>query len=474
MKRKECFWWVFAIIGVCLLSIRCSNVKEDYCCYVNPFIGNADNGHTFPGACVPFGMIQVSPESGNGSWRYCSGFNIEDDSIMGFSQNHLNGTGCPDLGDILILPFCGDIQNEKYKSRYEKEYQKAHPGYYSVVLSDFGVEVELTATQRTAMHRYTFRKAEPAHILVDLQSGIVSKNEQLRTHVIDAEMQLLDQYSIVGKNKVKMWVEREFFYVIKFDKPYIDIEELQPQEGEKAKRLLLSFDLKPGENVQVKVGLSTVSIEGAQEALEKENIESRPVWKPMHMQPVFAKCDFIKVADKAVSEDLFTRGVCLPSDTKMTEEELRELVARGKVVIPANKNHKSLNPEGVGSMLRTKINVNLGVSRDCKDYDVEMEKVLSAVDLGAEAIMDLSSHGNTQPFRQKLTSECPAMIGTVPVYDSVIHYQRDLGTLTAQDFIDVVELHAKDGVDFVTLHCGITRKTIDQIKKHKRKMNIVS
>lgn len=95
MKRKECFWWVFAIIGVCFLSIRCSNVKEDYCCYVNPFIGNADNGHTFPGACVPFGMIQVSPESGNGSWRYCSGFNIEDDSIMGFSQNHLNGTVVP-------------------------------------------------------------------------------------------------------------------------------------------------------------------------------------------------------------------------------------------------------------------------------------------------------------------------------------------------------------------------------------------
>lgn len=159
---------------------------------------------------------------------------------------------------------------------------------------------------------------------------------------------------------------------------------------------------------------------------------------------------------------------------KMREEELRELVAQGKVAIPANVGHTSLDPEGVGSMLRTKINVNLGVSRDCKDYDVKMEKVLSAVDLGAEAIMDLSSHGNTQPFRQKLTSECPAMIGTVPVYDSVIHYQRDLGTLTAQDFIDVVELHAKDGVDFVTLHCGITRKTIDQIKRHKRKMNIVS
>ncbi len=91
----------------------------------------------------------------------------------------------------------------------------------------------------------------------------------------------------------------------------------------------------------------------------------------------------------------------------------------------ANKHHKSLNAEGVGSMLRTKINVNLGVSKDCKDYDVEMQKVMSAVNLGAEAIMDLSSHGDTQPFRKKLTSDCPAMIGTVPVYDSVIHYHSE-------------------------------------------------
>ena len=155
-------------------------------------------------------------------------------------------------------------------------------------------------------------------------------------------------------------------------------------------------------------------------------------------------------------------------------EELLSLMASGKMVIPANVNHKSLDPNGVGSMLKTKINVNLGISRDCKDYDIEMKKVMRAVDLGAEAIMDLSSHGNTQPFRQKLCAECPAMIGTVPIYDSVIHYQRDLGTLTAQDFIDVVRLHAQDGVDFVTLHCGITRKTIDQIKNGGRKMNIVS
>jgi len=178
--------------------------------------------------------------------------------------------------------------------------------------------------------------------------------------------------------------------------------------------------------------------------------------------------------------DAARRGILTPEleivarKEQMRPEELMPLVAEGKVTIPANRLHTCLDAQGIGSMLRTKINVNLGVSRDCKDYDVEMEKVRSAVSMGAEAIMDLSSHGDTQPFRRKLTAECPAMIGTVPVYDSVIHYQRDLDTLSARDFIDVIRLHAQDGVDFVTLHCGITRKTIDQIRKHKRKMNIVS
>ena len=144
------------------------------------------------------------------------------------------------------------------------------------------------------------------------------------------------------------------------------------------------------------------------------------------------------------------------------------------MVIPANIHHTSLDPNGVGGMLKTKVNVNLGISRDCKDYDIEMKKVMRAVELGAESIMDLSSHGDTQPFRRKLCTECPAMIGTVPVYDSVIHYQRDLNTLTAQDFLDVIRMHAEDGVDFVTLHCGITRKTIEQIKNGTREMNIVS
>ena len=158
----------------------------------------------------------------------------------------------------------------------------------------------------------------------------------------------------------------------------------------------------------------------------------------------------------------------------MPVEKLMQLVAEGKVAICANKKHTCLDPEGVGSMLRTKINVNLGVSRDCKDYDIEMQKVMSAVNLGAEAIMDLSSHGNTQPFRQKLTSECPAVIGTVPIYDAVVYYNKALKDITSDEWMEVVKMHAKDGVDFMTIHCGINRATADRFKQNLRHTNIVS
>ena len=157
-----------------------------------------------------------------------------------------------------------------------------------------------------------------------------------------------------------------------------------------------------------------------------------------------------------------------------SEEEIRDLVAAGHAVICSNKNHSCLDPEGIGSSLRTKINVNLGISRDCSDYAEEMEKVNRACAMGADAIMDLSSHGDTQPFRRTLVEQCKAMIGTVPVYDAVIHHKKDLSLLTAEDFIEVVRLHAQDGVDFITIHSGITRRTIDLIKEQGRKMNIVS
>ena len=157
-----------------------------------------------------------------------------------------------------------------------------------------------------------------------------------------------------------------------------------------------------------------------------------------------------------------------------SEEEIRQWVAEGKVAIPANINHKSLDPTGIGSMLRTKINVNLGVSKDVENLDEELEKVNHAVRLGGDAIMDLSTHGDTKIFRRKLTSECPAMIGTVPIYDSVIYHQKDLGQLTAEDFLEVIRAHGEDGVDFVTLHCGLTRRTVEQLKRFGRTTNIVS
>ncbi|UWP59272.1 phosphomethylpyrimidine synthase ThiC [Ruminococcus gauvreauii] len=155
-------------------------------------------------------------------------------------------------------------------------------------------------------------------------------------------------------------------------------------------------------------------------------------------------------------------------------ERIRELVAKGQLAIPANKNHQCLKPYGIGDMLKTKINVNLGTSKDCLDMDVELEKVMEAVKMGAESIMDLSSFGDTQKFRRKLTAECPAVIGTVPIYDAVVYYNKALRDITSDEWIDIVRMHAEDGVDFMTIHCGINRATAERFKKSKRHTNIVS
>lgn len=154
--------------------------------------------------------------------------------------------------------------------------------------------------------------------------------------------------------------------------------------------------------------------------------------------------------------------------------ELRELVAQGKVAIPANKLHTCLDFNGIGSMLKTKINVNLGTSRDWKDLDMELEKVNDAVKMGAESIMDLSSYGETQKFRRKLTGECPAIIGTVPIYDAVVYYHKPLKEITSEEWLQIVEMHAKDGVDFMTIHVGINKSTARRFKENKRLTNIVS
>ncbi|MCR5707752.1 MAG: phosphomethylpyrimidine synthase ThiC [Ruminococcus sp.] len=158
----------------------------------------------------------------------------------------------------------------------------------------------------------------------------------------------------------------------------------------------------------------------------------------------------------------------------MDAEMLRERVASGEVAIPCNINHKSISPEGIGAGMRTKINVNLGISGDMKDYYMEMEKVDMAIKFGAEAIMDLSNYGKTNTFRKALVEKSPAMIGTVPMYDAIGYLEKDLLEITAQDFLKVVRAHAEEGVDFMTIHAGINRRAVEAFMRDKRKMNIVS
>ena len=155
-------------------------------------------------------------------------------------------------------------------------------------------------------------------------------------------------------------------------------------------------------------------------------------------------------------------------------EELRALVAKGEVAIPCNVNHKSISPEGIGTKMRTKINVNLGISGDAKDYELEMQKVDMAINFGAEAIMDLSNYGKTNKFRTALIEKSPAMIVTVPMYDAIGYLDKDLLEISAEDFLKVVRAHAEEGVDFMTIHAGINRRAVEAFRREGREMNIVS
>lgn len=177
----------------------------------------------------------------------------------------------------------------------------------------------------------------------------------------------------------------------------------------------------------------------------------------------------------AAKKGIITKEMTIVAEKeKRPVEEIMEKVAKGRIAIPANINHRSLSPEGIGEGLRTKINVNLGISKDCNDLDMEFNKVQMALDMKAEAIMDLSNYGKTQEFRERLVEMSPAMIGTVPVYDALGFYDKELKDIQPQEFLDVVEKHGKDGVDFVTIHAGMNRASADTFLRNPRLMNIVS
>ncbi|WP_105615635.1 phosphomethylpyrimidine synthase ThiC [Vallitalea okinawensis] len=153
---------------------------------------------------------------------------------------------------------------------------------------------------------------------------------------------------------------------------------------------------------------------------------------------------------------------------------LREKIAKGTIVIPANKNHTSISAEGIGEGCKTKINVNLGISKDCYNIEKELEKVQTAIDMHVESIMDLSNYGKTEEFRKRVVDMSPAMIGTVPVYDAFGFYEKELKDITAKEFLDVVDKHGQDGVDFVTIHAGMNRESAETFKRNPRLTNIVS
>lgn len=244
--------------------------ESDLTQYVNPFIGTAFTGHTFPGATYPLGMIQTGPQTGNFTWEYCSGYFYEDSLIQGFTQNRLNGTGCVDLGDLLVQPFAGE-KRDNLDSHFEKSTEKASAGYYTVHLADNKVTAEMTASPHVAFHKYTYPNDESANLLIDFQSGLVWQDARIHTHVLENEVVFESDKVISGYTRRTEWVNRIYYFVVEFDKPFTVTEKLEPQSKfEKSERYILTFDMEGDETVNMKIGMSSASIDGAKANLSAE------------------------------------------------------------------------------------------------------------------------------------------------------------------------------------------------------------
>lgn len=274
MKKSFYFLCTLALTGTLFSCNPTENepAETDYTKYVNTFIGAADNGHTFPGACRPFGMIQTSPVTGAVGWRYCSEYVNSDSIIWGFTQTHLNGTGCMDLGDVLVMPVTGTRTRawDAYRSRFSKKQEAATPGYYTVELTEPNVKAELTATPHAALHRYTYHNADSASVLIDLQHGPTWNENQYHSQVKECEVNWEDAQTLTGHVRNSVWVNQDYFFVMKFNRPVTDSLYLPMGETEKGKRIIASFDMQPGEELLMKVALSTTGIEGARKNMEAE------------------------------------------------------------------------------------------------------------------------------------------------------------------------------------------------------------
>ena len=223
----------------------CASAAEaaGYCAYVDPFIGTAGTGHTFPSACVPFGLVQAGPDTGNGDWAHCSGYSYEDKSIYGFSQTHLNGTGCPDLGDVRILPFTAESVPGSVP--YDKASERAKPGFYAVTLAD-GTKVEASATERCAIYRVSYPKGAKSRLLVDPR-WCITRRKPASDCIRSVDVAPDGRTGVSGKVVVNNWVERTYAFKMEFSRPFLS-----------EKDLVFDFGASSGEPLMVKVALSAL------------------------------------------------------------------------------------------------------------------------------------------------------------------------------------------------------------------------
>ncbi len=261
---------------------------EPLCDFVDPFIGTGGHGHTFPGAALPFGMIQLSPDTSNLGWDSCSGYNQTDGSILGFSHTHLSGTGCPDLLDLLVVPRTGPVvltpgtlaaPETGYRSRYDRTTETATPGYYSVQLTDSRVHAELTATARAGLHRYTFPAGEAGHLLIDWHHANLNWWEHpTLTHVANASLRLVGNDTLIGGRQVSQWGKgRWIFFALKLSRPvtsaalYSDDAAVEGTQVEGANlKCALHFANAGDGPLLVRAAVSAVDIDGALKNLEAD------------------------------------------------------------------------------------------------------------------------------------------------------------------------------------------------------------
>ncbi|MFZ4548181.1 MAG: GH92 family glycosyl hydrolase [Bacteroidales bacterium] len=232
--------------------------------YVNVFIGTEGTGHTFPGPSMPFGMVQPGPDNREQGWDYTCGYQYHDTILLGFSQTRFSGTGISEMGDVLLLPYDHNPDGS-LRNRYFKETEKASVGYYSLVKKD-GIKVELTCSEHVALHRYTF-PTEEANVMVDFQHGLRFLTDSL---VLESEVKIEDNHTISGYCRTKNWVERKYFFVLTFEKPFFNAEEFPKGTKENAPKYKLNFHLGKSKILHAKIALSTVSVEGAKLNLQTE------------------------------------------------------------------------------------------------------------------------------------------------------------------------------------------------------------